>query len=92
MGKKFPSFLTGPYQPSHDMMLLFYSYYKQATLGPCNIPKPAFWDVVNKAKWNAWSGLGQMTKEEAMTRYVEEIKKVSNIYFNMHVNTDVHAH
>ena len=66
----------GPYQPSNEMMLQFYSYYKQATQGPCTIPKPAFWDTVNKAKWNAWSGLGQMEKEEAMRLYVDEIKKV----------------
>jgi acyl-CoA-binding protein len=32
--------------------------------------------VINKAKWNAWSKLGQMSKDEAMARYVEEIKKV----------------
>ncbi len=25
--------VSGPYQPSDDMMLMFYSYYKQATLG-----------------------------------------------------------
>ena len=58
------------------MMLMFYSLYKQATIGPCNIPKPSFWDVINKAKWNAWSALGSMSKEDAMCRYVEEIKKV----------------
>ena len=66
----------GPYQPSNDMMLMFYSLFKQATIGPCNIPKPAFWDIINKAKWNAWSALGGMSKEDAMGRYVEEIKKV----------------
>lgn len=42
----------GPFQPSNDMMLKFYSYYKQATLGPCNIPRPGFWDAVGKAKWS----------------------------------------
>jgi hypothetical protein len=43
----------GPYQPSHETMLKFYSYYKQATQGPCNIGKPGFWDIVGKAKWYA---------------------------------------
>ncbi len=32
-------------------MLQFYSYYKQATQGACDIARPAFWDVVGKAKW-----------------------------------------
>ncbi len=44
-------FLSGPFQPSNDMMLKFYSYYKQATVGVCNIPRPGFWDAVGKAKW-----------------------------------------
>lgn len=43
--------LLGTFQPSHEMMLKFYSFYKQASVGPCNISKPAFWDVVGKAKW-----------------------------------------
>jgi acyl-CoA-binding protein len=54
------------------MMLLFYSYYKQATLGPCTLAKPAFWDVVNKAKWNAWTSLGQMSKDQAMKRFIKQ--------------------
>uniref|UniRef100_A0A8B9HCC2 ACB domain-containing protein n=1 Tax=Astyanax mexicanus TaxID=7994 RepID=A0A8B9HCC2_ASTMX len=50
-------------------MLKFYSYYKQATLGPCNIPRPGFWDPVGKAKWDAWNELGDMSQEEAMGAY-----------------------
>lgn len=57
-------------------MLRFYSYYKQATEGPCQQSKPAFWEVVRKAKWDAWMRLGNMSKTEAMTNYVEELKKV----------------
>ncbi|KAK7945057.1 hypothetical protein WMY93_000785 [Mugilogobius chulae] len=67
----------GPYQPSDDMMLMFYSYYKQATLGPCNVPRPTgFWDTRGKAKWDAWSALGNMTREEAMKNYVEDIQLI----------------
>ncbi|XP_072297192.1 acyl-CoA-binding domain-containing protein 5-B-like [Eucyclogobius newberryi] len=67
----------GPFQPSDDMMLMFYSYYKQATLGPCNVPRPTgFWDTRGKAKWDAWSALGYMTREEAMKNYVEDIQLI----------------
>ncbi|KAM9712789.1 acyl-CoA-binding domain-containing protein 5A isoform 2-T2 [Menidia menidia] len=66
----------GPFQPSNDMMLKFYSYYKQATVGPCNIPRPGFWDAVGKAKWDAWNSLADMPKEEAMTAYVDEMKLI----------------
>ncbi|KAM9845447.1 acyl-CoA-binding domain-containing protein 5A-like [Aulostomus maculatus] len=67
----------GPFLLSDDMMLMFYSYYKQATAGPCNIPRPSgFWDSHGKAKWDAWSSLGNMTKEEAMKNYVEDIQLI----------------
>lgn len=67
----------GPFQPSDDMMLMFYSYYKQATVGPCNIPRPSgFWDSRGRVKWDAWSSLGNMTKEEAMKNYVEDIQLI----------------
>ncbi|XP_047223347.1 acyl-CoA-binding domain-containing protein 5-like isoform X2 [Girardinichthys multiradiatus] len=67
----------GPFQPSDDMMMMFCSYYKQATIGPCHIPRPTgFWDSRGKAKWDAWSSLGNMTKEEAMKNYVEHIQLI----------------
>uniref|UniRef100_A0A3P9HF39 ACB domain-containing protein n=1 Tax=Oryzias latipes TaxID=8090 RepID=A0A3P9HF39_ORYLA len=44
--------VEGSFQPSDDMMLMFYSYYKQATAGPCDSPRPiGFWDSSSKAKW-----------------------------------------
>uniref|UniRef100_A0A1B0CRI7 ACB domain-containing protein n=1 Tax=Lutzomyia longipalpis TaxID=7200 RepID=A0A1B0CRI7_LUTLO len=58
------------------MMLKFYSLYKQATLGPCTQGKPAFWDIVNRAKWQSWKHLGEMSRERAMENYVEELKKI----------------
>ncbi|KAM4543626.1 acyl-CoA-binding domain-containing protein 5A [Fundulus diaphanus] len=67
---------NGPFQPSNDMMLKFYSYYKQATIGPCNVPRPGFWDVVGKAKWDAWNSLGEMSEEEAMAAYVDQMKLI----------------
>jgi hypothetical protein len=57
-------------------MLRFYAYFKQATEGPCVAPRPAFWEVVKKMKWEAWNKLGNMSREEAMNNYVEELKKV----------------
>ncbi|CAD5126139.1 DgyrCDS14308 [Dimorphilus gyrociliatus] len=68
--------MAGSFQPSHSMMLMFYGYYKQATEGKCTKAKPAFYDVINKAKWEAWHKLGDMPEEEAMTKYVEELKKI----------------
>lgn len=39
---------TGSYQPSYDMMLKFYAYFKQGTEGTCTSRRPAFWDVVGR--------------------------------------------
>lgn len=58
------------------MMLRFYSYFKQATLGPCTQSKPPFWDVVGRAKFDAYKCLGNMPKERAMELYVEELNKI----------------
>lgn len=70
---------NGSFQPSHDLQLKFYAYYKQATQGSiadCKVPKPRFWDIVGNAKWDAWMKLGDMSKEEAMEKYVEELVKI----------------
>ncbi|KAK4808400.1 hypothetical protein QYF61_002637 [Mycteria americana] len=68
---------SGSYRPSYEEMLRFYSYYKQATAGCCQGPRPGFWDPIGRYKWDAWHSLGRMSKEEAMAAYVAEMKKVA---------------
>ncbi|XP_053089252.1 acyl-CoA-binding domain-containing protein 5-B isoform X2 [Pangasianodon hypophthalmus] len=63
----------GAFVPSDDMLLRFYTYHQQATVGACYTSEPCGWDALSKAKWEAWKGLGDMSKEEAMKAYVEEI-------------------
>ena len=45
----YPILLPGSFQPSNEMKLQFYAYYKQATQGPCKADRPGFWDIV--ARW-----------------------------------------
>ncbi|XP_054592329.2 acyl-CoA-binding domain-containing protein 4 isoform X2 [Nothobranchius furzeri] len=68
---------NGCYQPSYEVMLRFYSLYKQAMCGPCAVPRPGFWDPVGRYKWDAWNRLGDLSPESAMAMYVEEMKKVA---------------
>lgn len=68
--------ISGSYQPSHEMMLRFYAYFKQATDGHCCGKRPGFWDIVGRAKYDAWKRLGEMPKEKAMESYVDELKKI----------------
>ncbi|XP_014240568.1 acyl-CoA-binding domain-containing protein 5A [Cimex lectularius] len=68
---------NGSFMPSNDLMLTFYAYFKQATEGWENRGLcPPFWDVVRRAKWDAWNKLGKMPKEEAMNKYVEQLNKI----------------
>lgn len=67
---------NGSYQPSNTLMLNFYAYFKQATEGPVASPRPSFYNVVGRAKWDAWKRLGDMPKEEAMDRYVDDLNKI----------------
>ncbi|KAK2144294.1 hypothetical protein LSH36_770g01024, partial [Paralvinella palmiformis] len=69
---------TGPISPSIDKKLLFYSYYKQAKFGKNPHDQPWAIQFEAKAKWEAWKKLGDMSKEEAMKLYVEEMYKVAN--------------
>ncbi|XP_048223178.1 acyl-CoA-binding domain-containing protein 4 isoform X4 [Perognathus longimembris pacificus] len=68
---------NGSYRPSYEEMLRFYSYYKQATTGPCVVPRPGFWDPIGRYKWDAWNRLGKMSREEAMSAYISEMKLVA---------------
>jgi hypothetical protein len=34
-----------------DTALLLYALYQQATVGPCNTPKPSAWRPVEQSKW-----------------------------------------
>ncbi|XP_061912464.1 acyl-CoA-binding domain-containing protein 4 isoform X2 [Entelurus aequoreus] len=68
---------NGSYRPSYEVMLRFYSLYKQAVCGPCAVSRPGFWDPVGHYKWDAWSRLGDMSTANAMAAYVDELKKVA---------------
>ena len=68
---------NGSFQPSDQMKLKFYALFKQAKEGPNTTPKPSFYEIVPRYKWEAWTKLGQMPREEAMKGYVNELKQVS---------------
>lgn len=64
-------------KPSNETLLQLYSLYKQAMEGDVNIDPPSNpFDFVNKAKYEAWSGLKGKTKEAAMQEYVNIVEKL----------------
>ncbi|CAG0907042.1 unnamed protein product, partial [Cyprideis torosa] len=66
----------GPFTPSNETKLKFYAFFKQATEGPCTKSRPSLWDVVNRAKHDAWAKLGDMSRQEAMKGYIENLLKI----------------
>ncbi|XP_048204492.1 enoyl-CoA delta isomerase 2 isoform X3 [Perognathus longimembris pacificus] len=64
--------------PGNEVKLKLYALYKQATEGPCSIPKPGVFDFVNKAKWDAWNALGSLPKETARQNYVDLVSGLSS--------------
>lgn len=73
----------GPYQPSNSTKLKFYGLYKQSTEGKNTTTKPGFWDVIGRAKWDAWNKNGDISKEEAMNKYVDCLKEVKWIFYQI---------
>jgi len=71
---------NGDYKPSNETLLTYYANFKQATIGKCNVSKPWAVDVVNRAKWDAWNSLANISKQEAMMRYaLDVIKNYENL-------------
>ncbi|RWS06285.1 Enoyl-CoA delta isomerase 2-like protein [Dinothrombium tinctorium] len=62
--------------PGNEVKLELYGLYKQATVGPCNAPKPGAFNVVGKYKWEAWNKLGSMSKDEAKQKYIATVGKL----------------
>ncbi|GLV35036.1 anorexia [Carabus blaptoides fortunei] len=57
-------------------LLEIYSYYKQATEGSCNIPRPHWYEMQAKAKWDAWNSLGNISSDEAKKNYIKIISEL----------------
>lgn len=60
-----------------SILLRFYCLYKQASIGPCNIERPSWFNMEAKSKYNAWKSLGEMSKLEAMNKYIELLSEIS---------------
>ncbi len=63
-------------QISTEQKLLLYSYYKQSTAGDCEGIRPSFYQVVEKAKYDAYYKLKGMDSNEAKSNYVNLAKSI----------------
>ena len=72
----------------NDLKLELYGLYKVGTAGKCLGQPPAFYDMIAKAKYEAWMKFDGLTQLEARKKYVERVKDLvkltnteSNQYF-----------
>jgi acyl-CoA-binding protein len=60
-----------PARPDNETMLKLYALFKQAKTGDVAGNRPGMFDVVGRAKYDAWAGLKGMSREAAMQAYVD---------------------
>ena len=62
----------------NDTLLKLYGYYKQSTVGNCNIEEPSYFSFKEKAKWTAWNNCKSLKKQQAMKLYIKLVNELLN--------------
>ena len=64
-------------RPSNDDLLALYALFKQATEGEASgAKKPGRFDLVGKAKYDAWGKLAGTSSDDAKQRYVDTVERL----------------
>jgi diazepam-binding inhibitor (GABA receptor modulating acyl-CoA-binding protein) len=63
-------------RPSDENLLKMYALYKQATSGDVSGSRPGMFDLVGKAKFDAWEEQKGTSKEAAMKAYVKLVESL----------------
>lgn len=69
-------------RPNDEEMLKLYGLFKQATVGNVNTERPSFWNLVAKAKWDAWNEVQGIDSESAKDKYVAFVTLLVEKYDN----------
>ena len=64
-------------KPDNATLLKLYSYYKQASEGDVSGDRPGGFDFVGGAKYDAWSKLKGMSKDDAMQNYIKHVERLN---------------
>lgn len=67
-----------PTRPDNETMLKLYALFKQAKSGDAAGNRPGMFDMVGRAKYDAWAALKGMPPEEAMQAYVDLVNSLKN--------------
>lgn len=64
-------------RPSNENLLKLYGLFKQATEGDVQGDRPGGFDFKAIAKYDSWSSLRSMSKEDAMQTYIDLVDSLS---------------
>jgi diazepam-binding inhibitor (GABA receptor modulator, acyl-CoA-binding protein) len=62
--------------PSNDVLLELYGLFKQATSGDVTGSRPGMMDFKGRAKYDAWSSRKGLSRDDAMSAYIERANKL----------------
>ena len=63
--------------PSNDDLLELYSFYKQATVGDATGSRPGMFDLMGRAKFDAWAKRKGISKDDAMKKYIAAVDRIA---------------
>ena len=63
-------------RPGNDVLLQLYALYKQGTQGDATGSRPGVFDLVGRAKYDAWKAIEGTDPQDAQQRYVELVTKL----------------
>jgi diazepam-binding inhibitor (GABA receptor modulating acyl-CoA-binding protein) len=66
--------------PTDVEKLVFYKYFKQATVGNCTGERPWIIQLEERAKWDAWNSVHGVSKYDAMRKYCDYFLKINDKY------------
>jgi diazepam-binding inhibitor (GABA receptor modulating acyl-CoA-binding protein) len=68
---------TLSHKPGNDDLLTLYALFKQGTAGDASgAKKPGRFDLVGKAKYEAWTKIAGTSSDDAKTRYIAEVGRL----------------
>lgn len=74
--KKVNEMKSSNYHPGNDALLFLYARFKQASIGDNHTQKPGIFEMKERKKWEAWTEVKGMTKDQAMHDYIGYVKQM----------------
>ena len=67
-------------RPDNEDMLRLYALYKQGSAGDVSGDRPGAFDMINRAKYDAWAKLKGTAGDKAKQDYVKLVERLKKTY------------